>query len=230
MNRAPLSPCCDRSKTPDRRRPVSTILRLPVRLLLTGVITAGWLATGLPELRGGDWQGTPWATYGHDHLAVNRGPGPIYRTLDAVAGGIERLFGLKKRSHACDAFGCDDACDAATPHSMLPPGEFLPMERSPQPMRSTPRPSTGGGLPATPPQPVEPRQQPPSRPLPPPPVQQEEESIFDALSDPFKDDSASFRGGLRPHSQTTAPLLRVPDAPVRQTAAAARRVSERRSK
>ena len=36
-------------------------------------------------------------------------PNPIYRSLDAVAGGIEKLFGLDKCNKCCDETACDEA-------------------------------------------------------------------------------------------------------------------------
>ncbi len=245
MNVARLSPRRDRSSA---RRPSALWrvvtdrlcqdrlpwpLRFPLRLALAGAVAAASFAIELPPLQGAEWQGTPWATYGRDHEAVCRRPGPVFRTLDAVAGGIERLFHLDRQQHACDELQCDDACDTATLRALeLQPGEVIHLDRSPQ-------------APA-------PDRQAPDRqrlePLPPPgspsnrrrqenrtrPETQEDGSIFDALSDPFEDDAASLRrrpggsGGsrehrkMRPISETTAPLMRL-DPPVRQTTGASSR-------
>ncbi len=44
--------------------------------------------------------------------------GPIFKTLDALAGGIESVLERTvlsgRKSSACDAAGCDDACDHGT--------------------------------------------------------------------------------------------------------------------
>ena len=47
----------------------------------------------------------------------------IYKSLDALAGGIEKVLGLDK-SCGCDEFGCDDACDAATMQELM----MMPVE------------------------------------------------------------------------------------------------------
>ena len=49
----------------------------------------------------------------------------IYKSLDALAGGIEKVLGLDKSSR-CDEFGCDDACDAASMHELMLP--MAPMQ------------------------------------------------------------------------------------------------------
>tara|TARA_R110002049_G_scaffold2750_4_gene21973 strand:- start:146656 stop:147849 length:1194 start_codon:yes stop_codon:yes gene_type:complete len=46
----------------------------------------------------------------------------IYKSLDALAGGIESVLGLDE-SAGCDEMGCDDACDAATMSEMMFPIE-----------------------------------------------------------------------------------------------------------
>lgn len=49
--------------------------------------------------------------HGHTH-------GPIFKTLDALAGGIESVLERTvlsgRKSSACDAISCDDACDHGT--------------------------------------------------------------------------------------------------------------------
>ncbi|TWU26918.1 hypothetical protein Pla52o_07740 [Novipirellula galeiformis] len=47
--------------------------------------------------------------------------GPIYRSLDAFAGGIEKMLGLDKCRTAggCDDLGCDGGCDAAPSDTFL---------------------------------------------------------------------------------------------------------------
>lgn len=48
------------------------------------------------------------------------GRGPIYSTLDAFAGGIEKLLGLTKpRGGACDEMICDGGCDAMPMHELM---------------------------------------------------------------------------------------------------------------
>lgn len=46
------------------------------------------------------------------------GHGPIFKTLDALAGGIEAVLERTvlsgRKASACDAAGCDDACDHGT--------------------------------------------------------------------------------------------------------------------
>ncbi len=55
--------------------------------------------------------------------------GPIFKTLDALAGGIESILErtvLSRRktgscdAAGCDAIGCDDACDAVTLQQLEP--------------------------------------------------------------------------------------------------------------
>ncbi|NND96600.1 MAG: hypothetical protein HKN47_04645 [Pirellulaceae bacterium] len=52
---------------------------------------------------------------------------PIYRTLDAVAGRVEKLLAFDKCNTSgcdvggCDIQGCDDACDAAMIHELMVP-------------------------------------------------------------------------------------------------------------
>ncbi len=50
--------------------------------------------------------------------AGDHGHGPIYRTLDALAGGIEKVIDVaacaKQGMGGCDAPNCDDGCDAMT--------------------------------------------------------------------------------------------------------------------
>ena len=59
---------------------------------------------------------------GYASAGTSREHGPIYKTLDAVAGGIEKVFGLDKRHHrGCDAGSCDNGCDAAAMHELMTP-------------------------------------------------------------------------------------------------------------
>ncbi len=55
--------------------------------------------------------------HGHTH-------GPIFKTLDALAGGIETVLERTvlsgRKSSACDAVGCDDACDHGTLQQLDP--------------------------------------------------------------------------------------------------------------
>lgn len=165
---------------------------------------------------GDRWQGTAWDGYGREYESWRPPqwrPGPIYQTLDAVAGGIEKLFRLDRRSapHGARRPGgdsaCDDGCDAAT-LLLIDSGGGLPLPLDPaddrdlsEPLepfepdvRRTPPPS--GVAPSVRPSPprTRPLPPPPGRPaVPPPPQRQEPDggSIFDALGDPFEDDSAS---------------------------------------
>lgn len=56
-------------------------------------------------------------------------PKPIYKALDAVAGGIEKVLGLDKIhcgpgcDAGCDEVFCDDGCDAATLYELSQPSE-----------------------------------------------------------------------------------------------------------
>lgn len=52
-------------------------------------------------------------------VAMGHTHGPVYRTLDALAGGIEMVIDVassmgRKSATSCDELSCDDACDAAT--------------------------------------------------------------------------------------------------------------------
>lgn len=103
---------------------------------------------------------------GHPH-------GPIYRTLDALAGGIEAVIDVataaRERGSKCDDGSCDDGCDAGLLHElqgpsqhdlMMPPGlppSTLPQEREMIPPNSSvlPLPNgapTGQGMPAVTPE------------------------------------------------------------------------------
>ena len=56
------------------------------------------------------------------------GHGPIYRTLDAFAGGIEKLLRLDQPARgACDEFACDGGCDALSMQDVMQ----MPMEHQP---------------------------------------------------------------------------------------------------
>ena len=174
---------------------------------LTATMWAGGASAG------DRWQGTAWDGYGREHeswRATPWRPGPIYQTLDAVAGGIEKLFRLDRRSapHGARRAGgdsaCDDGCDAAT-LLLIESGRgssrpLAPGDDRDRPGRLVPdvrqAPAAGGAAPSVRPSP------PRTRPLPPPPGQpavpqqrQRQEpdggSIFDALGDPFEDDAAS---------------------------------------
>ena len=208
-----------------RTRVVASRLRVSVALL------AGTIASAPLGACGGDWERTPWAGYRRGGPAIRQGPGPIYRTLDAVAGGIERVFGLHSRGHGCDEAGCDDGCDTATLHALmpghghpLPPGTAFPHPGLiPVPSREAEVPSDR--LPSHRP----PSHRPPSDDSPslrrprseslPEPGSDEDDpgSFFDTLSDPFEDDSAGLqpvrpgvaareRDALRPYTDTTAPM------------------------
>lgn len=67
------------------------------------------------------------------------GHGPIYKTLDAFAGGIEKLFRLGPKGNACDA-ACDDACDAAMIDELSQPAWPLTMSQPGQPGSEPARP------------------------------------------------------------------------------------------
>jgi len=58
------------------------------------------------------------AAAGHKGRSGHGHHGPIFKTLDALAGGIESVLERTvlsgRKSSACDAAGCDDACDHGT--------------------------------------------------------------------------------------------------------------------
>lgn len=192
-----------------------------------GPRTRHWLAIALAAgMCVGDasaddrWQGTAWDGYGRVHEPSRHTrwrPGPIYQTLDAVAGGIEKLFRLDRRpghqglrrpggDSGCDD-ACDDACDAATllliesggrlSHPFGPADDRdlsePPEVVEPNVRRMTPPPVVAPPVRPSPPgtRPLPPPPGPPA--VPPRPQLQEPDggSIFDALGDPFEDDSAS---------------------------------------
>lgn len=139
----------------------------------------------------------------------------VYRALDAVAGGIEKLFGLNKRgnqSNDCDALLCDDACDAAMLDELMLPLPVMTHDHSqhthayPEQHYSTPLPPaiqpapsyadpSHGLQPAptipTPALTVEPQILPPK--IPTLKLKPTEGSLFDTLSNPFGDDEARVR-------------------------------------
>lgn len=58
---------------------------------------------------------------------------PIYRTLDTVAGGLEKAFGLDRCGKcSCDATACDACCDSAI--------GLAPISTQPKPMQAAPAP------------------------------------------------------------------------------------------
>lgn len=201
-------------------RGVSSKFRASLALL------AGTLASAPLGASAGDWEGTPWAAYGGGGPVIRREAGPIYRTLDVVAGGIERVFGLHSRGHRCDEPGCDDACDAATLQALtpghghpIPPGTpfphpgFIPTpsDQANGPFREAPS--------FDPPSTRPPSTRPPRTESLPAPGSGDDESgsFFENLSDPFEDDSAGLRplrpdverqesSALRPFAETTAPM------------------------
>ena len=92
------------------------------------------------------------------------GHGPIYKALDTVAGGIEKLLflGLKHRS-SCDEMACDGGCDAMSmsemmmyedssiPSHMAPPVRMSPMtSHPPMPQHSHPQPMSSQHMSAPP--------------------------------------------------------------------------------
>ncbi len=182
------------------------------------MLLAGTIASLPLGACGGDWEGTAWADYRHGGPAIRRGHGPIYRTLDAVAGGIERVFGLRSRGHGCDEAGCDDGCDDATLHALMPGHRHaLPPGTAFSHPGLIPVPSRGAELPSSrPPSDDSPSTRPPrTESLPAPGSDDDPESFFDTLSDPFQDDSAGLppvrpggktreRDDLGPYTETTA--------------------------
>jgi len=71
------------------------------------------------------WIGSPTTSFAGDGPSVfGRKPqGPIFRTLDAFAGGIERVLEKTVLSNGkgkpgCDSQSCDDGCDAITLHQL----------------------------------------------------------------------------------------------------------------
>ena len=172
----------------------------PARLIASVLLVLGGWAAQPSTALAADCGCNPWSQHRCDACTYDVGPGPVYRTLDAFAGGIERLLGLDKHPAHCDRSGCDDACDAALLHEMqMPRGEVWEVAPPNMPSELRPvRPAQPGS------QGAEPRRMPPERdaePLPSP--EQDGGSIFDALSDPFEDDSASSR-----RSQRSRPIRR----------------------
>ena len=107
---SPLKSRRYRSGTLKRRLAVAAIL---------GAAMTGPAGTLVGKAPAADCDGAISACDGFGHADASRSPGPafngpIYKTLDAVAGGIEKVFGLDKRHQRdCDARSCDDGCDAA---------------------------------------------------------------------------------------------------------------------
>ena len=145
-----------------------------------------------------------------------REPGPIYKTLDAFAGGIEKLLQLDGSSGSA---ACDDACDAAMVRELSQPA-FPPAPLPPQPGAAPQRHRRvipHGELPApASPQHAEPMRMssPKFQPLSPESGSGAQEAApRDGASDPFLDDSVSVdpRGGafVRPSSYETRAVPRV---------------------
>ena len=68
----------------------------------------------------------------------------IFKSLDAIAGGIEKALGLEKSS-GCDALGCDDACDAANMQDLM-----MPMHPAEIPMNGHSAPALSAPIVTTP--------------------------------------------------------------------------------
>jgi hypothetical protein len=98
------------------------------RLGLTLVVTAaGCLSVPSAEAAGPNRSSDGWTPQG-----------PIFRTLDALAGGIEtvlqRTVLSRRNSSGCDALGCDDACDQLTLQQLEPrQHQGVPPQYAPQP-------------------------------------------------------------------------------------------------
>ncbi len=161
---------------------------------------------------------------GCDSCGSGAPSGPIFQTLDAVAGGIERFLGLDQ----CGS-GCDSACDACdygmvdelmiTPapqhHHSEPALPNVPPESYSQPAQPYTQPAQPYSQPAQPySQPAQPYSQPEHampvpepemRPL--PPVQndqQDDGSLFDTLNNPFSDDEVRWTPKTRRSMEPSA--------------------------
>jgi hypothetical protein len=88
-------------------------LGLPLVVAAAGCVTSTTADARGPRLGSGAGPGAP--------------QGPIFKTLDAMAGGIEYVLErtvlaqrTQRRSSSCDAIGCDDACDHLTLQQLEP--------------------------------------------------------------------------------------------------------------
>jgi len=99
---------------------------------------------------------------GHGHRSPPHGP--IYRTLDALAGGIEHVIdaasSMRRKAVRCDDQACDDGCDALTmeaygDHDLMPYETSPSPHMAPMPLQAVVTPSPIRGLPV--PQPIMPR-------------------------------------------------------------------------
>ena len=119
---------------PARRPRRSVLLRSVVIASATalGAIQGSGLQTNGPIATAADcdcWDESCDACGGNGNPMANC---LIFKSLDAVAGGIEKALGLDK-SCGCDAMGCDDACDAANIHDLM-----MPMHGQPAPNLAAP--------------------------------------------------------------------------------------------
>ena len=135
--------------------------------------------------------------------------GPVFKALDKIAGGVEKLFGLDK----CGAKGgtnCDDACDAAMiedlmipmdsattdPYYSQPVMPSVPAENYSQPLEGFSQPMTTPVPQYRDPQYIEPIA---PQPAPLPPIQQ---GVPGTFGNPFSDDEVRFTPPAR--SQQTS--------------------------
>lgn len=144
---------------------------------------------------------------------------PLFRTLDALAGGIEKVLGLDKckSSHGgCDEALCDGGCDASPYYeAMMPHPQSAPImseSHSYQPVPPPPvvaphqtSPRQSYGAPRSPMHMSQPRIQTPM------PIQKRENvdsgggSLFDNLSDPFSDEARrTQKQTIRPSAFTAS--------------------------
>ncbi len=147
------------------------------------------------------------STMAMSSVTASENHGPIYRTLDALAGGIEKVLGLSatQRASWCDQESCDDGCDAITAMQLemplppihrpanppMPPSDFrvTPPSMVPTPPPMMPQAADDDWLDGFSP-PIEGT---PMRPQPSPVPMPQTVNPYDALPNPFMDDPQSRR-------------------------------------
>ena len=115
-------------------------------LVLTSLVTgiSAFSMLGQPQASAADTACDAYSASGNQALCdcgrcgkTGRAPNPIYKTLDTVAGGIEKLLGLDRCCNAgCSTHGCDGGCDSA-PWMMDLESTSAPMLQIPGPPAMT---------------------------------------------------------------------------------------------
>jgi hypothetical protein len=148
-------------------------------------------------------------------IGIGTPNGPIFKTLDAFAGGLEKMLGLDNCA-PCDS-GCDLACDAAIIDDTMWPMAPATTEQYTQPVMPSVPPET-----YTQPQPYTQPLQPegehgqPQTPAPMSEPEAENGGLFETLDNPFMDDEVrrAPRRSVQPSSYLPRPVRSQPSRTV----------------